>query len=67
MAFLFFINFSKNEAELKLENPKYTSREMNSVLQPIESQSKKKNCDKFILFEGNFLLFVFYLNIYCIE
>ena len=67
MAFLFFINFSKNEVELKLENPKYTYREMNYVLQPIESQSKKKNCDKFILFEGNFLLFVFYLNIYCIE
>ena len=65
MAFLFFINFSKNEVELKLENPKYTYREMNYVLQPIESQSKKKTVTSLFCLKEIFY-YLYFISIYTV-
>ena len=73
------INFNKNEAESKTENPKHSFRETNFVLQFIWASyiksrivmswsSRKKKTAFFVPFifsEGNFFLtFVFYLSVY---
>ena len=71
-------NFNKNEKESKIENPTYSFRETNQVLQLLqESQSKSKTvmswssrkkkegifCNVYFVRGNFFLTFVFYLNV----
>ena len=73
--------FDKNETESKMENPTHSFRQTNLVLQLIEeSRIKSKtlmswNRERknkaffvpFILSKRNFLISVFFLDVYCIE
>ena len=71
------INFSKNETELKMENPTHSFRETNLVIQPIKETQIKNKTDQLELAkekrghllhclfcpEGTFFKFVFYLSV----
>ena len=71
------INFIKNETESKMENLTHSFREMNLLLQLVQelqinsktvmsSSSRKKKNAFFVTFissKGNFLTYVFYLNV----
>ena len=58
------VNFNKNETESKMENPTYSFRDMNLVLQLIEeSQINRAFFVPFILSEGNFFNICVYANI----
>ena len=75
------ISFNKNETEWEMENPptvlkrrtlcftSYKDRKLKAKLRLVEARKRKSKAFflPFILAEGLFVKFVFYLNVYCIE